>query len=135
MAFFRSAPRRRGSTTSLDPWQLLRHHSDALAAAARDILSQLPDAQLAGLIVAPGSRQGEALRVLLAECHGATDPDRVCVGIVPRARIHRLLDGLAAGSATEGMHAAPQQLLPIVVATAIGLRCGSVPCAEGTAAD
>lgn len=136
MAFFRSLPKRRASTPIMDPWQLLRQHSDALASAARGILTELADAQLAGVIVAPGADRGDELRALLAECHGTADPAAVCVGIVPRARVSAMLQEGPADEARAGAGGAtPQQLLPIVVASSNGLRIGSVPCGLGGAAE
>lgn len=135
MAFFRPAPRRRTGTPILDPWHLLRRHSDALATAAQGILSAHPDAQLAGLIVTPAAEHGDELRALLAACHGPSDPHMVCVGLVPRTRLAVLLhQDLGGGATALATRTVPQLLLPIVVAAPAGLRVGSVPCGRDAAA-
>ena len=118
----------------LDPWHLLRHHGEALAQAASDILDLLPEAQLVAVIVTPDAVFGDALRVLLREFHGDPEPDRVCLGLLPRDRVANLLDGALPHCRTAlATHSVPQQLLPIVVATPNGARTGSVPCSSRAA--
>lgn len=129
MVSFRHAPRRRPSTPIVDPWQLLRLHSDALALAARDILLRLPSARLCGLVIGPDARCSDELRELLVACRGGGAPDQVWAGIVPRERLAAVFeDGLLPGTTALSLRSPLQSLLPIVVATPLGVRLGSVPC-------
>ncbi|MGE3172781.1 MAG: hypothetical protein AB7O97_09145 [Planctomycetota bacterium] len=128
MALFRHASPRRFAVGATDPWQLLRLHGEDLAAAARDILDRIGDANLVGVLVTPDAVRGDELRALLRRCSGALDGRRLCRGLLPREQVRVLLhDGFDGGHAARALHDPTGGVLPVLIATAIGFRTAAVP--------
>ncbi len=84
---------------------------------------------MCGLIVAPGAVLGTTLRALLWQCHGEADERATCVGLVELSALAELLRSNGSLHAViAAMRTVPENVLPIVVATATGVRVSSVAC-------
>lgn len=131
MSTFRTTRLRRKPTPSGDPWQLLRLYSCDLAEAARTVVRTCRGARVCGLIVTPDAVLGAALRALLWQCHGAADERATCVGLVEMSELVALLRKEAALLPTiAALRTVPEHVLPILVATASGVRSSSVACRD-----
>jgi hypothetical protein len=129
MSTFRTTRLRRTPPPSGDPCQLLRSYSCDLAEAARDVVTRCRGARVCGLIVAPGAVLGTTLRALLWQCHGEADERATCVGLVELSALAELLRSNGSLHAViAAMRTVPENVLPIVVATATGVRVSSVAC-------
>lgn len=129
MSTFRTTRLRRTPAPSGDPWQLLRLYSCDLAEAARTVFRTCHGARVCGLIVAPDAGLGASLRALLMKCHGSADERATCIGLVELHELVALLRRDATlQAASAALRTVPENVLPILVATASGVRVGSVAC-------
>jgi hypothetical protein len=108
----------------LDSEQLLNQHREALVRDAREILAKTPTARVAGLITTPDSQDAPPLRKMLEQMSGATVPEGLMVGIVPRHAVEHLLAKRLGEDPWKEETWQPQQVLPVVVSTRDGFRFG-----------
>lgn len=109
----------------LDSEHLLKEHSPALLADAREILAASPDARIAGLITLPDSGEAPAVRKMLIAMSGQDVPEsKLMVGVVARESVEALLTSRCGDLQWREESWQRQQVLPVVVSTRDGFRFG-----------
>ena len=103
---------------------LIKQHSQALAAQARELLASEPDAQFVGVIFASDSTEAAHYREAMTAMGEAVPEDTGVVGLVPREHALALLRDNA--PATLDWLDSEPGVLPIVAATEHGMKLGSV---------